>query len=256
MGLYARARSNMSDIRELINTMHQEEDTILNKRDTRTVERSTNTSILVILLTLLSLGALLYLLYYPLRTFDKKEVAEKIAGEHIRKLDKEAIETWRPSVICISKDSFKRTSAFELMRWISDRYGFGTYLHYIVGYVSNPSLMILLSYVIAGHRDWKKAQIKIFAIFPEKEIDEENERLVELIEEGRLPIARRNVELIPRVSGINDKKIINEKSKEADLTIIGFRSEVVKQLGNKVFKGYNSIGNILFVNSINEKEIF
>lgn len=43
---------------------------------------------------------------------------------------------WRPSAICISKDSFKRDKAFRLLNWISYKYGFGTYLHHIVGYYS------------------------------------------------------------------------------------------------------------------------
>ena len=42
--------------------------------------------------------------------------------------------TWRPSVVCISQHSFRRLDAFELLRWISHRYGFGTYIHHIEGY--------------------------------------------------------------------------------------------------------------------------
>ncbi len=41
---------------------------------------------------------------------------------------------WRPSAICISKDSFVRARAFQLLNWISYRYGFATYLHRIDGY--------------------------------------------------------------------------------------------------------------------------
>jgi amino acid transporter len=43
---------------------------------------------------------------------------------------------WRPSAICISKDSFSRARAFHLLNWISYRYGFATYLHRIDGYYS------------------------------------------------------------------------------------------------------------------------
>ncbi len=46
---------------------------------------------------------------------------------------------WRPSAICISKDSFVRTKAFLLLNWISYRYGFGTYLHRIDGYYSRAT---------------------------------------------------------------------------------------------------------------------
>jgi len=48
-------------------------------------------------------------------------------------------EEWRPSAICISKDSFKRDGAFQLLNWISHKYGFGTYIHLIEDYYSNSS---------------------------------------------------------------------------------------------------------------------
>ncbi|MDA3930459.1 MAG: amino acid permease [Prolixibacteraceae bacterium] len=41
--------------------------------------------------------------------------------------------SWRPFAICISEDTFKRRSAFDIMRWLSHRYGFGTYIHFIKG---------------------------------------------------------------------------------------------------------------------------
>jgi amino acid transporter len=46
---------------------------------------------------------------------------------------------WRPSAICISKDSFSRARAFHLLNWISYQYGFGTYLHRIDGYYSKAT---------------------------------------------------------------------------------------------------------------------
>jgi amino acid transporter len=46
---------------------------------------------------------------------------------------------WRPSAICISRDSFKRDKAFQLLNWISHKYGFGTYIHLIEDYYSKLS---------------------------------------------------------------------------------------------------------------------
>jgi solute carrier family 12 sodium/potassium/chloride transporter 2 len=46
---------------------------------------------------------------------------------------------WRPFAICISNDTFVRRSAFDLLRWISYKYGFGTYIHYIEGYLSQET---------------------------------------------------------------------------------------------------------------------
>lgn len=46
---------------------------------------------------------------------------------------------WRPSAICISRDSFQRDNAFQLLNWISHKYGFGTYIHLIEDYYSKAS---------------------------------------------------------------------------------------------------------------------
>jgi len=58
----------------------------------------------------------------------------------IQKTEKEnAEEAWRPAVVSISKDSFERFGAFEMMKWISHRYGFGTYIHFEQDYFSADS---------------------------------------------------------------------------------------------------------------------
>lgn len=46
---------------------------------------------------------------------------------------------WRPFAVCISKETFNRRSAFDLMRWISHKYGFGTYIHYIKGFYNDET---------------------------------------------------------------------------------------------------------------------
>ncbi|MCS7018743.1 MAG: amino acid permease [Cytophagales bacterium] len=275
-------------------------------------------------------------------------------------------EHWRPSIICISTHSFDRVSAFQFLRWISYKYGFGTYIHLIEGYLSkethrqskecykqliqisdathsnvyidtlvspsataaisqviqlpgisgkennvimfefsksnpeglesiaanfqlvratdfdaivlgssdrnfgyhseidiwitsndyeNASLMILLGYIILGHPEWSNASIKIFAIYPEDELVEQKQNLMELINSGRLPISPGNIELIPQKENVDTKTIINQKSKRADLTIIGIRSEAVKHSGEAVFMGYDGIGDVLFVNTKNMKSL-
>lgn len=284
----------------------------------------------------------------------------------LQKADK-GEDNWRPSVICISKDFFKRPTAFHFMRWISHRYGFGTYIHYINGYFSkdsneksklelarllkiseasksnvyidtlispsftsavaqamqlpsvsgkevnmilfeyakhkpetldeiienftlvksadfdicvlgssdkdfgfmqnihiwltpndlkNSSLMILLGYIIMGHHDWKKAQIKIFAVVQGPDISEEENKLLTLIKEGRLPISPKNIELLKHKEDVSIKEIINDKSNDADLTIVGFRAEAMKQKGKELFAGYDGVGNILFVNTTLEKALY
>lgn len=276
-------------------------------------------------------------------------------------------EEWRPSAICISKNSFKRDNAFRLLNWISYRYGFGTYLHRIEGYFSkstneqanqeltkllknmdtdnyvyidtiispstttaiaqsiqipgiagmennmfifeydkdessseeideiiqdfnlvssgkfdvcilassrkpliykngihiwiktvdedNANLMILLSFIILGHPEWKKGDIKIFDICKESEVKEVQRQMDELLLSGRLPITNHNIEIIPHKEDTPVKSIINEYSVNAGLTIIGFREESLKHSGKKLFEGYEELGSMIFVNSHSKKVI-
>lgn len=275
-------------------------------------------------------------------------------------------ENWRPAVVSISRSTFQRFAAFDLMRWVSHRYGFGTYIHLIEGYLSkktheesksalerlkkmasnsssnvfldtiispsytsaiaqviqlpgisgkennmmmfefskenpenlqeivnnfslvksvnfdiivlgssakgfgyrselhiwltandydNANMMILLGYIILGHPEWKNGQIKIYAIYPEAEIVEQKQHLLELISSGRLPISASNINLMILEDEGNVKAKINETSKEADLTILGFREEILKRRGINIFENYDKLSNVLFVNSGQEKEI-
>jgi hypothetical protein len=49
--------------------------------------------------------------------------------------------------------------------------------------------------------------------------------------------------------------IINQYSQDADLTILGFRNELVKKKGVEVFDGFDNIGETLFINTNKQKEI-
>jgi len=276
-------------------------------------------------------------------------------------------EDWRPAVICLSKDSFERYSSLEMMKWISDRYGFGTYIHFEKDYFSkeskqkadekleklikisasshsnvfletlispsntsaivqaiqqpgisgqpnnmmlfefkkgekewltdivdnysvlktakydlcilatsdkgfgykkdihvwinkddyeNANLMILLSYIILGHSDWKKGQIKIFATFPKENLKKEQEHLIELTSSGRLPISANNIRVLPLDEGRSRLDLINDYSSDADLTLIGFHEGMIKSnKSTELFEGYDNIGNILFVNTLTSKFI-
>ena len=115
--------------------------------------------------------------------------------------------------------------------------------------------MILLSYIILGHPDWHKGDIKIFAIYPKEDLVNQRNKIMELIKTGRLPISPNNIEVIPKTEEIEIKNIVNEKSAEADLTILGIRTEMVKHEAEDVFKGYDSIGDVLFVNTNTQKQI-
>ncbi|MBC8147814.1 MAG: amino acid permease, partial [Bacteroidetes bacterium] len=119
----------------------------------------------------------------------------------------------------------------------------------------NSSLMIMLSYIILGHPDWKKAKITIFDICKKEELEETHEKLHDLVQTGRLPISPHNIEIISQEANVSPKSLINQKSADAALTLIGFRSEQLKHDGIDMFKGYDKVGDILFVNAHKKREI-
>jgi hypothetical protein len=46
---------------------------------------------------------------------------------------------WRPFVLAISPDSFQRKEGYDMVRWIAHRYGFGTYMHFIKGFLDSST---------------------------------------------------------------------------------------------------------------------
>ena len=119
----------------------------------------------------------------------------------------------------------------------------------------NMNLMILLSYIILNHPDWNKAMIKIFLVCKEEEYEETKKDIINLVKEGRLPISAKNIEVIIRNPDVNIREIINEKSMDAGLTLIGFNGEHLKHDKTELFKGFDGIGDVLFVNAKNKKAI-
>ncbi|MGB0868475.1 MAG: hypothetical protein ACPGSD_02660 [Flavobacteriales bacterium] len=272
---------------------------------------------------------------------------------------------WRPFAVCVSDASFKRRDTFDLMRWISQKYGFGTYIHHIKGFLNSDTVLesketlnslikiaegsknktyldtiispsytsavaqviqmasisgkghnlivfeyprnepeklqdiinnydllkatnfdvcilgssfksygyrkeihiwinssdiqdstleVLMGYILLGHKDWKNAIIKIFALCDIGKAEQEKETLLDNIQTGRLPVSRKNIQLIPREVEISDQELINKYSFHSDLTILGFDEKHIKD-EETYFQGYPDLGNILFVNSMNSKAL-
>lgn len=322
--------------------------------------------------------ALMVALYFTISFInsDKKSIAAIFQGVifqfnrglHIflQKADKEQLRSWRPAAIALSDSTFKYLGLFELMRWTSQKYGFGTFIHHINGYISkksvidseeiknklidvtgaskskvyvdviinnsftsslaqtlqmpsmagirnnllmmeyttsekeklasivddlslvrsmkhdfvllknsergfglrkeihiwittrdfaNANLMILLSYIISGHKDWKDSQIKIFASFADELVREESNKLFNLIKTGQLPISSNNIKFVTANEQITEKELIMQESQYADLTVIGLHYEHLKHDGINYFEDYSELGNTIFVNSIEEKYI-
>ncbi len=119
----------------------------------------------------------------------------------------------------------------------------------------NANLMIMLSFIILGHPDWHRANITIFETCKPEKLVETQKRMEDLVQTGRLPITAKNIEIIPETEQVNIKSLINQKSSDAGLVILGFREEQIKHDGEKIFQGYDGLGTVLFVNSNNQKAI-
>lgn len=57
----------------------------------------------------------------------------------IQRKSKVSQTSWRPSFIAISSHSFTRLAPFDLLRWISHHYGFGTFIHFIKGVLTEQT---------------------------------------------------------------------------------------------------------------------
>jgi len=115
--------------------------------------------------------------------------------------------------------------------------------------ILNANLMILLGFIILSHPDWRKGHVKIYSVCNEDEMSETRRHLRDLVQSGRLPITMSNIEIIPLSGNKSVRKMIQEHSSKAGLTIVGFREEQVKHSGSEIFMGYENMGDILFVNA-------
>ncbi|MFC1848703.1 amino acid permease [candidate division CSSED10-310 bacterium] len=276
-----------------------------------------------------------------------------------RKTSPTSLMRWRPSFIGISASSLTRLAPFDLLRWISNYYGFGTYIHFIKGPLNgenkelslhtlermiklgvasqagvfvdtivspsfetavaqiiqipgvsgmennsilfefhqdnpadiediikglkfadivdfnicvlrsserhfgfkrsihiwltpgdyrNANLMILLGYIIIGHREWKGATIDIFASYDERELKKQVGRLNTLIDQGRIPISHKNVQKIPwKQEEETFEALVSQHSEDADLVMVGFSLTKLKDEKGDFLSRFENIKDLIFV---------
>jgi hypothetical protein len=115
---------------------------------------------------------------------------------------------WRPSIICVSKYSFERKNALRLLDWISNTYGFSTYLHKVEGYFSSETAEIA-----------KQEQDKLL-----QEIKEYDSVFIDTIISPSYTTAIAQAIQLPGVSGLEnnivlfefDKNDLEEQAKAVD----------------------------------------
>jgi len=118
------------------------------------------------------------------------------------------------------------------------------------GDIRNANLMVLLAYIMVGHPEWKGCEIEIFATYQNSNTRKQVGlgRLYHLIDEGRIPIARKNVQ---RVNWNKKEKsyeeLVTEHSEGADLVIMGFSLDTLVAEKGDYFNRFKKIKDILFV---------
>ena len=278
------------------------------------------------------------------------------------RLQKSPPDEWRPSIITITGRTFDRSAPLQVISWLSYRYGFGTYLHYIPGMLTeenylesrrvmrrllrvagqrpasvfmdtmispsmrsalaqtlqapgiagvennailfefsehddpvavqevrdgiglaqtarmdtfvlrhgdhhfgnraeihvwltwhdhrNANLMILLGYILLGHPDWNQAELRVYAAYPHNEIERRTEELRVMMAEGRLPASPKNVEMIATDDRIDFSRLVEAKSSEADLVILGYTRERLIQKGPDLLLRHPGLNEVLWVSAM------
>lgn len=111
----------------------------------------------------------------------------------------------------------------------------------------NANLMILLAYILLGHRDWRGAEIDIFAVYPRREARERGEALQSMIAEGRLLISEKNLTVIPTDEDVDFDRLVEDRSSAADLVLLGFTNERIDRRGRELFQRFPGLRDVLFV---------
>ncbi len=117
----------------------------------------------------------------------------------------------------------------------------------------NANLMILLAYIVVGHRDWQDAVIEIFAAFPQEEVEAQREKLLEMVTSGRLPISQKNLRIFPTDDRVDFGRLVEEHSARADLVVFGFTESRLREKGPELFRRHAGLRDVLFVSA--EQEI-
>jgi hypothetical protein len=113
----------------------------------------------------------------------------------------------------------------------------------------NATLMLLLAYILLGHPAWQDAEISIFAAFPAPELVAQRERLLAMISTGRIPVTARNVRFLSVDDADAFRALVGRLSAQADLVVMGFTLERLRERGAETFTRHGELKDVLFVSA-------
>jgi len=141
-----------------------------------------------------------------------------------------------------------------ILRSSARRFGFHRRLHVWLTQEDedNANLMILLSFIIAGHADWKDCEISVFASFPAAEMEKQREKLAERIMSERLPISLKRLKVTPFSGDDLFENQVVRTSASADLTLLGFDAEEFIKNDGGLLSSFAGLHDVLFVDARQE----
>ena len=93
----------------------------------------------------------------------------------------------------------------------------------------------------------------MFACIGAEGDESEADRLSALVEQGRLPIGRKNVETLPAESQARIETEVEHRSSDADLVIAGISAEQMKADGlTDALRSHRAANDIMFVHAVEE----
>lgn len=114
---------------------------------------------------------------------------------------------------------------------------------------ANANLMILLSYILLGHPDWRRARIQVFVALPRDQVAARRAEYLRLISEGRLPMSEQNLTFIPTDDESAFRSHVARRSQGADLAVVGFDMHGLRDRGSAVFTNHEMLKDVLFVHT-------
>lgn len=142
-----------------------------------------------------------------------------------------------------------------ILRSTGYRFGYRSSIHVWVteDNLSNAPMMLLLAYIIVGHPDWKRAEIRLFVCSDSTDAEQEANKLSALMQEGRLPISMQNVTSVSYKGKASLEDEVSLRSNQADLTIVGLTSENIDSNNfEQILRSYEGSNDVLFVHSIEQ----
>ena len=132
------------------------------------------------------------------------------------------------------------------------RFGYRSSIHLWVDEdnLANAPMIILLAYILVGHREWRRASIQLFACYDDGAVERETSELTRLIAGWRLPISRQNVTSVSCEDHSAMEGEVNRRSTNADLIIAGLTPKEL-QPGNleSALRRYSGVNDVLFTYS-------